>query len=833
MLTALRLGRFGPVFVSLNYTWLFATVLGLWWLALLWLPDNYPEWSRPLHWLVAALVMLLFLLSVIGREVLRAAISRSGMRNITLYPFGAATPYNLQRIDTSRLLASTIAAIAFNLALGGALLYLSTLFGMGSLLGGDGGFSDVVRGVAIPLGWANIWVGLINLLPAMPFDGARLLTYALYWFTGQLETGLRITRALGEATSLILVLVGAWRGLTTQAWLEALLFVVTGWAAREANENGKQRGMLRNAFAQVRVRDVMDQTNPADAVQATDTVAHMVRSHSRYAPDTLIPVQQNGNALAGIVTVGAADVLLQGDWVTTPVEALMTPTREVEALAPDAPLITAVEMVEDNPLPPEEQPTIAVIENDRLLGGVDPARLEAFEEVDLELGAEGSGGRSGTTTGLGRWMGNIITALMVLAAMAILGNLALNADPYSLGDTGERIPFTFEQLQPLPGSVLDVQAPNGAGDDGSLYLEGTIATAQQIMTASITLDGNPLETRLRSVAEAEGKYTASAGADRLEKGPHMAELLVVTRGARLERTRWEFWVGEKGTPTPIPTPTPVPGVEALAVLRLRPSSGGLVLANEPVTRLSVEIEWPQQPISAAILIDGRRLETNILAVQGERGLYTVIADAPPLAPGEHRVRAEIDGSAGASYATEWYVSAHLPGDDYIYFKETGYFVSQALAEYWRENGGLRIFGYPISDRRQETDEETGETYIAQYFERARIEEHPARGGAIMLGRLGAQIHQPEAPTTIEADARFFPETGHNISGTFRTFWEENGGLEIFGYPISEVKQEVSSGDANEYLVQYFERARFELPVGSAGTASDVQLALLGALVEGR
>jgi hypothetical protein len=824
MLTALRLGRFGPIFVSLNYTWLFTTVLGLWWLALLWLPENYPQWSHGLHWLVAVLVMMLFLLCVILREMVRAWISGAGRRTITLYPFGAATPYSLRRIDTSRLIASTAAALLTSLALGGALLLISRLFS------GDGAFSDVVMSIAIPLGWANLWVGLLNLLPAMPFDGARLLSYVFYWFTGQLDTGLRVTRAFGEAASLILVLVGAWWGLTTQSWLEALMLVVAGWAAREAEENGKQRGMLRNAFAQIRVRDVMDATRPDDAVQVDDSIAHMVRSHSRHAPDALIPVHDNANGLAGIVTVGAADALLQGDWRTTPVLALMTSPRDVEALDPDTPLSKAVEMVEESPLPPEEQPSIPVIEKGMLVGGVDPARLEAFEEVDLELGAEGPGGRTENTSRWGSRLGSIIPAVMVLAAMAILGNAAINADPYSLGGTGSGVPLAFTELQPLPDSVVEV------GHEGSyIHLEANIATGQQVMTATISLDGTPLETTLKS--HAEGKYLAFASAGPPAPGLHIVDAIAVTRGASLERVRWEFWVGAKGTPTP------VPGVETLKVLHLRPTSGALVLANEPGTALSMEIEWPQAPVSAALLLDGEDLVARILPLEEALGRYVISAEAPALAPGEHRVRVQIGGSPGTSYSTEWFFTALLPGDgsadaEYVYFKETGYFVRRAVADYWQANGGLAIFGYPISDRRQETDKDSGKTYFVQYFERARIEEHPApegegNGTEIMLGRLGVAIYEPEAPTTVKEGARFFPETGHNLSGAFRAFWEKNGGLPLFGYPISEVKQEVNPDDGKEYLVQYFERARLELPLAGEGTAAEVQVGLLGAILEGR
>ncbi len=54
----------------------------------------------------------------------------------------------------------------------------------------------------------------------------------------------------------------------------------------------------------------------------------------------------------------------------------------------------------------------------------------------------------------------------------------------------------------------------------------------------------------------------------------------------------------------------------------------------------------------------------------------------------------------------------------------------------------------------------------------------------------------------------FIETGQCISGRFRTFWEQNGGLPLFGFPIQAQKEEQVEGKA--FQVQWFERNRFEL-----------------------
>lgn len=61
---------------------------------------------------------------------------------------------------------------------------------------------------------------------------------------------------------------------------------------------------------------------------------------------------------------------------------------------------------------------------------------------------------------------------------------------------------------------------------------------------------------------------------------------------------------------------------------------------------------------------------------------------------------------------------------------------------------------------------------------------------------------------------YFPETDHYAHGAFRDYWTRFGGLEIFGFPLTEQRLEGS------YWVQYFERARFEYHPEYARTIPD-------------
>ncbi len=86
---------------------------------------------------------------------------------------------------------------------------------------------------------------------------------------------------------------------------------------------------------------------------------------------------------------------------------------------------------------------------------------------------------------------------------------------------------------------------------------------------------------------------------------------------------------------------------------------------------------------------------------------------------------------------------------------------------------------------------------------------------------------PIAPITSDANQTYFAETQHSLKGMFKTYWERHGGLPIFGYPISEEFSE-RGDDGRDYLVQYFERHRFELHPEQA-EPYNVQLSRLGAV----
>ena len=166
----------------------------------------------------------------------------------------------------------------------------------------------------------------------------------------------------------------------------------------------------------------------------------------------------------------------------------------------------------------------------------------------------------------------------------------------------------------------------------------------------------------------------------------------------------------------------------------------------------------------------------------------------------------------------------------ICFKEVPNCIEGRFAEYWQQNGGLAVFGLPLTPAA--TERVGGGTFLAQRFERNRFELHSenARPYDVLLGRLGDErLRQlgrtwQSSPKLSRApgDGCFFSRaTGHAVCGEFFTYFRTHGlnfdgaagfseaeSIALFGLPLGEPATEVnSSGD--RVRTQWFERARFE------------------------
>jgi hypothetical protein len=142
---------------------------------------------------------------------------------------------------------------------------------------------------------------------------------------------------------------------------------------------------------------------------------------------------------------------------------------------------------------------------------------------------------------------------------------------------------------------------------------------------------------------------------------------------------------------------------------------------------------------------------------------------------------------------------------------TGHTVSGDFLRAFDAWGGSRSLGNPI------TEPLAQEGRIVQYFASARLEDHPDNpGGRVVklsmlgerLGRWRPPVDTRRVPPVAEPDARYYAASGHAVRGDFLDYLDANGGIERFGFPISEPL--ASAG----VLVQDFQRIRLVWHAGA-------------------
>ncbi len=143
------------------------------------------------------------------------------------------------------------------------------------------------------------------------------------------------------------------------------------------------------------------------------------------------------------------------------------------------------------------------------------------------------------------------------------------------------------------------------------------------------------------------------------------------------------------------------------------------------------------------------------------------------------------------------VSVQAQGGDSYFFDQTKHNVQGVFWAYYQTVPDAEtVLGYPITE-----EFVNRENTLVQYFQRARLE---LRDGEVRLSPLGALSYKSGVQLNIDNPlaCRNY-ETGFSVCFAFLEFFDEHGGLGLFGYPISPFEYQ------DNVIVQYFQNGKLE------------------------
>jgi Zn-dependent protease/CBS domain-containing protein len=182
------------------------------------------------RFVVAAAFVILLYVSVLIHELSHCVVARGyglPVRRILLYPLGGFSEIEREPQTPGREFLVSAAGPALSLVLAGAGYGLMRVVPPGTIAGT----------LVSQLRWANLVVGIFNLLPGLPLDGGRMLRAVIWKLTGRPATSTIAAAWAGRVIAVALFAIpfvtgrvnGSAGGLETVVWLAVIAaFMWTG-----------------------------------------------------------------------------------------------------------------------------------------------------------------------------------------------------------------------------------------------------------------------------------------------------------------------------------------------------------------------------------------------------------------------------------------------------------------------------------------------------------------------------------------------------------------------------------------------------------------------------
>ena len=316
-----------------------------------------PDLDDRLTWILGGLVAAGFFLSSVLHDLAHAIVARRrglDVKAIAISFFGGSTPLDPTAPDARDDLAI---AISGPLA---SIVVAAVLLGAMFALVGPTGSLDAPAGVLAVLVFLNLVLGLVNLIPAYPLDGGRIVRALAWARTGSERAGWRASSLSGRISGLATILVGAIVFAVDQV-ATGMMIALTGWFLILTANAVKDRIRLDELVGDFVVADAME-PDPITVHPSLTIDTFAAQLLDGESPMTAVPVVA-GDEVVGLLGVGQVRRVRRDRWTETRVEEVMAAPPKLSFIGPDADLKGALEQLQRAGLD-----GLPVIDDGRLVG---------------------------------------------------------------------------------------------------------------------------------------------------------------------------------------------------------------------------------------------------------------------------------------------------------------------------------------------------------------------------------------------------------------------------------------------------------------------------------
>lgn len=299
-----------------------------------------PNLEVAVAWGLGGAVAAAFFLSSLVHDLVHAVVARSrgvAVQSIAVSFFGGATPLDPTAPNPRDDLAIAVSGPLASLAIAGACGVLAFVT---AGLGGDLGLLAVPLAALLVL---NALLGGINLVPAYPLDGGRIVRAIAWRRSGSEISGWRAAANSGRLSGFAAIGVGLavlLAGSTTNGAMIAL----SGWFLVLSARTIRDRLRVDELIGDQHVRDAMEpSTVTVHPTLTLDTFAAQLLDPE--SGTTAVPVT-DGDEVVGLVGLRQVNRLRRDKWPATHVADIMVKPPRLAIVGPDTPLPEAVAAIQ-------------------------------------------------------------------------------------------------------------------------------------------------------------------------------------------------------------------------------------------------------------------------------------------------------------------------------------------------------------------------------------------------------------------------------------------------------------------------------------------------------